>query len=151
MKTFYVNWKPETFAWDTLPQDIDRLHRTGELLDTWKFMSVRQVSPGDALFVMKFGDTRLFPQKGIIGSGHVVSEPYQKVVRDKIKWVIDMRYEVLLNPLTQPLLPFEALFEAFPFLKYSHFQGSGKPFPQALDLSRLNALWERHVARVYEF
>jgi len=126
MSTFLFAWNPTKFSWkkpnhlnEDLAEDIATLKQgKKQLIRRWSCGVIRHtISVDDRVFLMMLGkdiDGRPLPSKGIIGAGYVNRLPYEDkhYVADKpneTMWYIDIRFDNLLNPKTQPFLQLREL------------------------------------------
>jgi 5-methylcytosine-specific restriction protein A len=72
-KTFLFTWNPKKWLWDDLPQAVYDANAEGRYHNCWSCAAFRQVSVGDRAFLMRLG----VAPKGLMGSGVVVSEPFE--------------------------------------------------------------------------
>ena len=126
MSTFLFAWNPSKFSWkkpnnlnEDLEEDITTLKQGKKpLIRRWSCGVIRHtISLDDRVFLMMLGkgtDRKPLPHKGIIGAGYVSHLPFEDKHYDPTKpnetmWYIDIRFEHLLNPKTQPILTLREL------------------------------------------
>ena len=72
----------------------------------------RRIASGDRFFLVRLGEV----PKGIIGSGWVLSDPVERLHRSArkpavgvIEVVVDIEFDLLLDPATEPILTLDQL------------------------------------------
>ena len=80
MKSFLLGWNPKNWEWSDLPDAVYKVE-TGESYESHWTCRSKNVKIGDRFFLMRLGND----PKGIIGSGQVQSEPYDKLHYDNEK------------------------------------------------------------------
>ncbi len=101
MNTFLFIWNPKIDPWETIEKEINKIERKGKARFTWRTGGRKNIQIGDRIFMVKLGT---YP-KGIIGVGHASSIPFER--SDGRYVYID--FEVLLNPLIDPILDVDKL------------------------------------------
>ncbi|HEY4258126.1 MAG TPA: HNH endonuclease [Candidatus Udaeobacter sp.] len=129
MQTFLLTWNPDKWSWDTLDADYDRARKQGFLDDSWSSGRSHRLRRGDRVFLLR----QAREPRGILASGVVTSdEPYEgkhySEANDTAIYV-DTRFDVLLHPGREPILPRARLSE--PPLDAVHWntQSSGITIP----------------------
>lgn len=108
MKTFLFTWNPKHFHWESLEQDIQDVNFRNKSIQRWTCGNTKSINPGDRIFLVKLGTQ----PKGIIGAGYATIAPFwDSHWRDENKdaLYIDIDFEVLLNPVEEPILTLETL------------------------------------------
>lgn len=108
MKTYLFVWNPKRWTWETLEQDIEQVDLTGKCSQRWSCGNTKSIQPGDRIFLAKVGTK----PKGIIGAGFATTEPFAErhwSDENKKAFYIDIDFEVLLNPDSEPILNFDIL------------------------------------------
>jgi len=146
--TFLFTWNPNKWKWDDLPQAVYEANAEGRYLDRWSCGPTRNISPGDRVFLMRLG----VPPKGIMGSGIVVSEPFEDVHWDKKKaeqGETVHRVEILFDVLSDlPIISDEALASGT-LAEHNWFpQASGTRIP-AVIAEQLESLWSKATGTVF--
>ena len=80
-KTLLFTWNPNKWEWLDLPIAIYELNIEGRYLGRWSCGATRDIKPGDRAFLIRLG----IQPKGIIGSGVVVSAPFESLHYDAEK------------------------------------------------------------------
>jgi 5-methylcytosine-specific restriction enzyme A len=73
--TFLFTWNPSNWEWSDISEAVYEANVEGKYLDRWSCGSTRKIFPGDRVFLMRLG----VAPKGIIGSGVIVSEPFEDI------------------------------------------------------------------------
>jgi 5-methylcytosine-specific restriction protein A len=144
MPTYVFAWNPRLWGWPELPQDMRRVRRRGHVDIEWSSGRTRVIDPGSRAFFVRLG----VPPKGVIGSGHTLTEP-----RSGVHWraekaalgtatnYIRLRLE-FLNDL--PLITFEELARP-PFSRFRWaVRQSGTHMPSTI-ADALEPWWEARV------
>ena len=113
--TFLFAWNPSQNDWT--PEDVGQqalwLREGYEIKVDWSCASSRAVKIHDRAYLIKLGREL----RGIFGSGEIVRGPYTKGLRDgggKLIHFVDIVLDTLLDPATEPILPFADLLELKP-------------------------------------
>jgi 5-methylcytosine-specific restriction protein A len=144
MPTYVFAWNPKLWGWPELPQDMQRLRRRGHVDIEWSSGRTRVIEPGSRAFFVRLG----VPPKGVIGSGHTLTEPQSRVHWRPEKAAIGtatnyirLRLE-FLNDL--PLITFDEL-ERPPFSRFRWgVRQSGTHMPSTI-ADALEPWWETRV------
>jgi 5-methylcytosine-specific restriction protein A len=144
MPTYVFAWNPKLWNWPELPKDMQRLRRRGHVDIEWSSGRTRALEPGSRAFFVRLG----VPPKGVIGSGHTLTEP-----RSRVHWrpekaaigaatnYIRLRLE-FLNDL--PLITFDELARP-PFSRFRWgVRQSGTRMPSTI-ADALEPWWEARV------
>lgn len=114
MNTYLLTWSPKKWRWTDLTQRIKEIKRNGFCLTDWSCGNNRSIPEGSRLFLLRQGEE----PRGIVGAGFAVSEPYEEVHWREEKarvgrttMYLKVRWETLLNPETESILPREWLNE----------------------------------------
>ncbi|HEY4195972.1 MAG TPA: hypothetical protein VGM63_10580 [Mucilaginibacter sp.] len=105
MKAYLFGWNPTKFNWADMDDDIQQLHTTGKLEDSWSVASHKTIRPGDRAYIVRVG----VEPKGIFASGYIASEPYLASRKGRIYHRITISLDVLLNPGKQSILTLDIL------------------------------------------
>ena len=149
MATFLLTWNPERWPWGDLADEARLLRQGKELAGRWSCGNNRTLQPGDRFFLMRQGSQ----PRGIVGSGWIVSEPYQDRHWDpdrRKKGVpalyVDIRFDVLLEPERDELLGVAELTRGPLHAVHWRTQTSGIRIPD--DAAQLlEGLWKEHLRR----
>ncbi len=147
MASFLFAWNPKVWPWNDLPLAISEIRERGFIVQRWACGSRKQVRQGDRVFLIRLG----LEPKGIFGSGVVVSKPYraphyvpEKARAGRMAWRVDVRFDKLLDPEQEAIIPREQLvYEAQFATMHWDTQMSGVSIPEAI----ANVL-EEHWARL---
>ena len=71
MATYLFAWNPKRWVWGNLERELETVRRTGSLTDRWSCGNSKTIRPGSRFFLIRLGDS----QRGIVGSGRVLSPP----------------------------------------------------------------------------
>ncbi|HTI45351.1 MAG TPA: hypothetical protein VMB76_02260 [Casimicrobiaceae bacterium] len=146
MPTYVFAWNPRLWGWPELPDDMRRVRRRGHVDIEWSSGRTRVIEPGSRAFFVRLG----VPPKGVIGSGHTLTDPQrgvhwrpEKAAAGTPTNYIRLRLE-FLNDL--PLITFEELARP----PYSRFRWavrqSGTRMPSTI-ADALEPWWETRVAQ----
>lgn len=108
MNTFLFSWNPKKYPWPDLHKSVKATRKFGRLTDAWSCVSYKQVEVGDRAFLVRVG----VAPKGIMGSGHITSEPYLAPHwNDEGKTVhrVNIDFDVLLDPDQEEILDLDSL------------------------------------------
>lgn len=115
MNYFLPTWNPEQWAWDSLEEDIDELHRTGNFKDRWSCSHSTLIKRGDRLFLMRLGQAG---KKGICASGYAASgffrDKHWNPSKNKLTNYVNIDFDVILNPDKDEILPLDTLLSIKP-------------------------------------
>ncbi len=106
--TYLFLWNPKKWTWDTLEKDIEQVDKTGKCSQRWSCGRTKTIQTGDRIFLLKLGTE----PKGIIAAGFATSTPfYEKHWADENRETlyITIDFEVLLNPVKEPILTVDKL------------------------------------------
>lgn len=150
MVHYLLKWNPERFPAEKFQEYFESFER-GEQLH-WGCGNTKRIEEGDRFFLIKNGKEG----RGIIGSGRIVSTPYQGTHFNDLKakngddaLYVDVRFDYLLKP--GGAIPVYRHELDSPELSSSVWdaQGSGKTIPPSIALA-LEGLWASRV-EVNEF
>jgi 5-methylcytosine-specific restriction protein A len=112
MTTYLLTWNPTKWQWDNIQDQIAEIYDNGVSPDSWSCGNTNNIVEGDRVFLLRQGTE----PRGICASGWSVSsvsikkhwnkEKAEKGVTTKY---IKVRWEVILNPDAEPILPREWL------------------------------------------
>lgn len=113
MPTFLLTWNPARWQWGDFAAEARVLKRGGKFAGHWSCGNQTHIRKGDRVFLMKQGPK----PRGIVAAGWVTSDkPYEaehweKERRKKGKPAryVDIDFEAILNPETEPILGVEQL------------------------------------------
>jgi 5-methylcytosine-specific restriction protein A len=110
MKTFLFAWNPKKWNWSTLENSIDQIEQTGKATEKWSVISHKKIQQGDRAFLIRLGEE----PKGIMAAGFVATSPFLSKHwsgEDKLVHRVMIDFEVILNPIKDPLLTIDILNE----------------------------------------
>jgi hypothetical protein len=148
MATFLLAWNPDRWPWDEddLREKVTRVRKGKSVSDQWSTGGSRRPRKGDQFYLIKLG--KELP-KGIIASGTIESNVFQdlhwdeeKAARGETTNYAKIRYDVLLDPYTEPILDRELLNS--PEFSEMHWdtQMSGIEIKENV-LFELESIWNR--------
>ncbi len=142
MTSFWLTFRPAEEAPDRgwpmaeLRNLIDRVSANPETTEWWRIQSHKRARAGDRVYVFKQGTAS--PQ-GIFGVGEIVTAPIEleTPTAPKPRWMADIRFQSLVDPTKEFLLPLLAIKDVVPDGLISA-QASGFPVSDdvALELER---------------
>lgn len=146
MNTFLFTWNPKRWSWSTLDSDVATYKADMHFDDRWSCGVTKTMRTGDRAFLIKVG-----PQQptGIMASGYVLTPPYQEQHYSdpsKIAWYVDLRYEILLHPDKEEILPRAILQENIPNVQWSP-RASGMTIRKD-EAVLLESLWTAHICKL---
>jgi MoxR-like ATPase len=141
---FLLTWNPEKWQWVDLPADIARLRAGDSAGGSWSVANP-SIKLGDRVFLMRLGQE----PKGIMGSGYVTSVPYEtnhySGEPGKTQTSVDLRWETLLDPESDPILDAAELKRRIPEVHWFP-QRSGIAIPDE-SYAKLESLWKQHLGK----
>jgi 5-methylcytosine-specific restriction protein A len=146
MSTVIFTWNPNKWAWTSLDADVETCKRQSYFVDRWSCGVTRRIIPGDCAYLLKLGPEE---PAGIMASGEVLTEPYQEEhFSDPTQkaWYVDVRFDILLHPQDEEILPRATLRDAVPNVHWKP-QASGMTIP-AEEAAMLHNLWSNHLLRI---
>lgn len=140
MNTFLFTWNPSKWPWTDLTEAVYEANAEGCYRDSWSCGATRQIKPGDRAFLIRLG----IQPKGLIGSGVVASEPYQKIHwnaerarQGDTAYSVDIIFDLLSE---NPILG-ETDLQSGKLATHNWFpQASGTHIPQPI-ANELESLW----------
>jgi len=147
MSTYLLTWKPDEWEYDLLQQRIERFE-SGDKIHRWSSGRTKRIATGSRVFLTKQGAG----QKGLFGSGYVVSEPVEephfneeKRSKGKTSLFVDVEFDRLYDPLTEIKIDRSELMALDPNVWDS--QGSGKSVPDDV-AAEVEVLWAERTGGV---
>ncbi|MFN8410955.1 MAG: EVE domain-containing protein [Anaerolineales bacterium] len=147
MNTYLLAFNPKRWRWTDLPELSAHVKSGAVVLDRWGTGTSRRLKKGDRFFLIQLGEE----PKGIFASGYIETDSYQdlhwmeeKSLLGEQANYVQIRYDVLLNPETDPILPREILNH--PPLSQMHWniRMSGVQIPEAV-AGELEILWKTAI------
>jgi 5-methylcytosine-specific restriction enzyme A len=143
MKTYLLAWNPKRWRWNNIVQMSDDVKSGKDVLDRWSSGVSKKPQKGDRFFLIRLGEE----PRGIFASGQVEKGTFEGLHWDEEKSslgettnYVTIKYDVLLNPGPDAILPRELL--NVPPLSEMHWdtQMSGVQIPENI-ASELERLW----------
>jgi len=122
MKTFLFAWNPNKWEWSNQKNLIAQLPKQ-KPVQVWATVSIKNIQIGDRFLLVKVGNIDKL-EKGIIGSGSIISHPYKDkdfLKNAKIRHFVKLKFDLLSDTTFISLNELEAVF---PNQKWT-IQGSG--------------------------
>lgn len=117
MKTYLLAWNPKRWKWDSIAKMSEDVKLGKVVQDRWSTGTSKQQQKADRFFLIWLGEE----PKGIFASGIIVRDSFKDLHWDEEKSSlgkttnhVEIQYDVLLNPDTEPILP-RALLNDPPF------------------------------------
>lgn len=111
MNTYLLTWNPRKFAWEDLSELAQEVRAYGSASDRWSCGKTKKMRPGDRFFMLRQGKE----PRGIIGSGHIASWPFEDKHWDEENaspsTYVDIEFDVLLDPGMDNILARNTLSE----------------------------------------
>ena len=112
MSTYLLTWSPKKWRWADLPGRIREIRRKGFCVTDWSCGNNKSITKGDRVFLLRQGEE---PRR-VVGAGRAASDSFEEVhwSREKARagrttMYVMVRWETLLNPETESILPREWL------------------------------------------
>lgn len=148
-RTFLFTWNPKRWHWDDLPQAVYEANVEGQYLDKWSCGVTKNISVGDRAFLIRLGE----PPKGMIGSGTIVSEPYESAHWNAEKaeqGVTVYRVNILFDVLSEIPILDEQVLSSGGLADHNWYpRASGTIIPENI-AKQLEVIWSRATATSYE-
>ncbi len=156
MKTFLLYWNPhfssytvERFLADFPFAEIQDVLTMWNEWDrspagfNWSVVEHEKAHAGDRFVFVRVGFEK---PTGIVGVGQFTSEPYQD--RDwsgqgRKVYYLDMKWESVINPTSDKLLPTAKLIKAIPEIDWTRGHSGVEVSPEVAD--KINTLWHNHL------
>jgi 5-methylcytosine-specific restriction enzyme A len=152
MKTFLLAWNPKRWQLQDIAEMSQDVKLGIEVFDRWSSGGSKKPKAGDRFFLIRLGEK----PRGIIASGHIIKDAFQNLHWDEEKAAlgeftnyVEIRYNTLLNPETDAILPRDLLNQ--PPLSEMHWdtQMSGVEIPEKV-ANELEILWA-NFTNSYQF
>jgi 5-methylcytosine-specific restriction protein A len=143
MKTYLLAWNPRRWIWDNIAQMSEDVKTGMVVYDRWSSGVSKRLQKGDRFFLIRLGEE----PRGIFASGSIVKGSFEDLHWEKEKSLlgettnyVEIRYDTLINPDTDPVLPRDLL--NMPPLSEMHWdtQMSGVHIPENV-AAELEILW----------
>lgn len=145
MTAILGTWNPALAPWHSIGDFIAATAAGRGVVDTWSVARRRHgIHPGDRFYLLKVGK----PPRGIVGSGTILSEPYEAPHWDGTPGKITRLVEIAFNRVIEPdhVLPTKDLAQ---HLTHTYWKptSSGTTI-HAADEEQLTSLWELHLSEL---
>jgi 5-methylcytosine-specific restriction enzyme A len=143
MKTYLLAWNPKRWQWNNIDQMSNDVKSGKDVFDRWSSSISKKPQKGDRFFLIRLGEE----PRGIFASGQIERGTFEDLHWDEKKSslgettnYVTIKYDVLLNPESDTILPRELLIT--PPLSEMHWdtQMSGVQIPEHI-ASELERLW----------
>ncbi len=149
MQTFLLAWNPEIWPWHDLPEMADKVGREGSAERWWRCVSHRKAQPDHRVFLIRLG----VEPRGIMAAGWIVDGPEerphyepQRAANNEKAWFVRVRFDALLNPAVEPILPHEQLSHQR-ILSAQNWSPRGSGISIRSDIAaELEVVWAQFVA-----
>jgi hypothetical protein len=146
MTAILGTWNPAKWRWQDIAGVIVATASGRGVVDTWSVSNRRHgIKPGDRFYLFKVGRRR---PRGMVGSGTILSEPYQGPHWDgtpgKKTQMVDVEFDRVIDP--DQVLPRSVLSEQLPHTNWRP-QSSGTTVNPA-DEEQLKFLWNLHLSQL---
>jgi 5-methylcytosine-specific restriction protein A len=115
MSTYLLTWSPKRWRWKDLPRRIAEIRKKGSCVTDWSCGNNKSITTGDRVFLLRQGEE----PRGIVGAGRAESGSFEeahwreeKAKAGRTTMYIVVRWETLLNPEKEAILPREWLNDA---------------------------------------
>jgi hypothetical protein len=108
VSTYLLTWNPRRYEWEDFDENFKEFKTKGYLDYTWSCGGTKRIKKCDRLFLIR----QVMGPRGIFASGWATSEVYPGEHWDdngKIANYVDLRFDVLLDPLTDKIITREEL------------------------------------------
>lgn len=147
MKTYLFAWNSKLWKWHNLAEMCADVRNGKDVFDRWGTGTSRKIQQGDRFFIIRLGEE----SRGIFASGEVVSDVFEdlhwnkeKLSLGKTAKYVKIKYDVLLNPETDVILPREILQQP-PFSQMNwDIRMSGIQIPDSI-ASEIETLWKNVI------
>jgi 5-methylcytosine-specific restriction enzyme A len=141
MPTYLVNWNPKRWTWEDHGEFVAKTRAGKKPKFDWTTGNRKNVKTGDRIFLVRQSTDR-----GIIGSGHAISDsfesPHWDESRDDLANAIEIRWDAILD--TSDVLPVSILESADLGVPWNNLMASGIQVPEE-SATRFERLWADHL------
>jgi len=149
MPTYLLTWNSKRWKWKDLQESIENVRFDGYHLYSWSAGNNKRICPNDRIFMIRLGDE----PRGIFASGWATSVVYEdkhwdKEARAKNKFAlyVDVRYDVILDPDNDLIIPHSKLREGiFAGMRWES-QVSGVRIPEEIAM-QLEIEWSKLIGK----
>jgi len=142
MSCFIFTWNPKKYNWVKYQEYARFVSEGGRLLHDWSCGNTHKIEKGDSFYFLRLGEE----PRGIIGSGHIVSDIYSRnhwgKEEGKTANYVELEFDLLFDvadPDT-PILEVSLLKELFPTQNWIP-QSSGIRVKEEI-IEQLDTLWD---------
>lgn len=146
MAAYLLTYNPKLWKWPDIPDCIAQIRQDGHYPMSWTCGNTRKIVPGDQLYIMQLGVRR----RGIFASGRATSSVIEsahwserKRAQGQRMRYVELHLDVLLDPDSEPIFPYEKLMDDFPQVRWTP-RSSGMSIPEAV-ATPLEAEWQRFL------
>ena len=150
MSSYLLKWNPKHWPQEKFDEYFDQFEQ-GKVL-RWSCGNTKKIVAGDTFYLLKQGKGN----KGIIGSGYIVSTPYvathyqaELAEHCKTALYVDVRFDYLSHPKTAIPITRDELNSSKLSSSIWDAQGSGKSIPAEIE-SELTQIWLSRI-ELYDF
>ncbi|MBL8091995.1 MAG: EVE domain-containing protein [Anaerolineales bacterium] len=144
MKTYLFAWNSKLWKWNDISKMGNDVKNGKNVFDRWGTGTSKKIQKGDKFFIIRLGEE----PRGIFASGQVTSDVYEDIHWRKEKSSIGktanyvkIKYDVLLNPEKDVILPREILQQP-PFSQINwDIRMSGIQIPDSI-VKKLETIWK---------
>lgn len=109
MNTYLLTWNPKRWDWSDLDAEVAALKSHGFFDGRWSAGGTKRIEPGDRVYLMRLG----VEPRGIMASGFALTDVFQDTHWDQnrsdLANYIDVRFDALLHPDIDGVLPLALL------------------------------------------
>jgi hypothetical protein len=98
MSAYLLTWNPARWHWANFAQDCESVKRGSFARQRWSCGKSRSIATGSRFFLIRLGT----PPKGIIGTGQIVSPPFEDIHWDLPRrkrgencWCVQIEFDAL--------------------------------------------------------
>jgi 5-methylcytosine-specific restriction protein A len=149
MTTYLLTWNPKRWYWDDLQDNINDIETNGYYDGHWSCGRNKRIQSGDRLFLICLGTE----PRGICASGWAISDvdegehwDDEQAALGKTSLYIDVRFDTLLDPDREPVLPRGKLNEGIFAQMHWDSQASGVTIPDDV-AAQLEIEWARFLGK----
>ncbi|MBL8097531.1 MAG: EVE domain-containing protein [Anaerolineales bacterium] len=147
MKTYLFAWNSKLWKWHKLAEMSANVRNGKDVFDRWGTGTSRKIQKNDRFFIIRLGEE----PRGIFASGQVTSDVYEDIHWHKEKSSIGktanyvkIKYEALLNPETDVILPREILQQPLFSQINWDIRMSGIQIPDSI-VKELETIWKNVI------
>lgn len=133
--TYLFTWNPSKWHWAGLGEAIYLVNNKKEYITQWSCGSRVNLHIGEDVFLMKLGNDSRGINKGIVGYGVIVSDPYESrhwddslAIHGAAAIRVDIDFKVLSD---EPIFDLDSLQSSYPDFKWTP-QAGGVRIPEVI-------------------